>query len=77
MITSKIFERSQRHEWVGEHNTFMDWFNWHIDGMAFTRKNMELLDEIKPFQKVTSRYILDNQHYTTLPGYASTVLSRK
>jgi len=58
MITNKIFQRSQRHEWVD------DWsFNSEEERYWFGRNNMALLEAIKPKQTVTKRYVLDNQYW--------------
>jgi len=58
MITSKIFERSQRHEWVDiyDHENFSY-------RLKFYMKIQDWIREIKPFQTVTKRYVLDNQYW--------------
>ena len=61
MITSKIFERSQRHEWV-EFNLFKNKNGkYHKNALAFINRYLDR--KIKSNQKVVSRYILVNQYW--------------
>jgi len=53
MITSKIFQRSQRHEWFEPFNHSIPWM------VRFYKR----LDAIKPKQAVTKRYIIANQYW--------------
>lgn len=57
MITNKIFQRSQWHEWFEP--SFGDWA-----GMYFEARQEVRLEAIKPHQTVTRRYLLEAE-YTT------------
>jgi len=52
MITSKIFQRSQRHEWVEPNLTSLDY-------AVSLYRHAKRIDAIKPKQTVTKRYILE------------------
>ena len=54
MITVNIFLRSQRHEWFVKGD-----LGKHSDLRKFALRGLKRLEEIKPDQKVVSRYVLD------------------
>ncbi|MCZ6897651.1 MAG: hypothetical protein O7D95_02930 [Betaproteobacteria bacterium] len=60
MLTLKILNRSQKHEWVDV------WPTSHWRGLINFRERMYVkLIDIKPHQTVVRRYILE-AHYTTV-----------
>jgi hypothetical protein len=61
--TKRIFDRSQRWEPMYEPEYYDTSDKSDPEAVKFLANFRKRLEAIKPHQKVTKRYILDNQHY--------------